>query len=273
MSEPAPQDSLPQETAPGETCAYCGASLDPGYYFCLTCATPYKAVERVLPRPRPAYLGEGTLIAKKAPHVTPLFWTYFAVVVGAAVAGFALFQNEEPALTLVFQTGCLFITTCIFAALHWPSLVVQFKRFGFHNRAALIGFLVLPVLLLINYVYHGWVMRALGGEGSPLLSRLRESGLGEPALILLICASPAILEEIAFRGLVQHWLSIAIRPFHALVLASVLFTILHFSLVSAPYLFAVGMLLGWTKMKTGSLYPSMVIHFLHNLIVLEFFWH
>jgi len=273
MSEPVPQDHLPKETAPAETCAYCGASLDPGYYFCLTCATPYKAVESVLPRPRPAYLSDGRLIATKAPHVAPLFWTYFAVVVGAAVAGFALFQNEEPALTLVFQSGSLFITTCIFAALHWPSLVVQFKRFGFHNRAALIGFLVLPVLLLINYVYHGWVMRALGGEGSPLLSRRRESGLGEPALILLICASPAILEEIAFRGLVQHWLSIAIRPFHALVLASVLFTILHFSLVSAPYLFAVGMLLGWTKMKTGSLYPSMVIHFLHNLIVLEFFWH
>ncbi len=273
MSEPASQDHLPQERAPAETCAYCGASLEPGYYFCLTCATPYKAVESVLPRPRPAYLSDGRLIAKKAPHVATLFWTYFAVVVGAAVIGFVLFRADEPALMLVLQAGCLFITTCIFAVRHWPSLVVQFKRFGFQHRAALVGFLVLPVLLLINYLYHGWVMRTLGGEGSPLLSRLRESGLGEPALILLICASPAILEEIAFRGLVQHWLSIAIRPFHALVLASVLFTILHFSVISAPYLFAVGMLLGWTKMKTGSLYPSMAIHFLHNLIVLEFFWH
>jgi membrane protease YdiL (CAAX protease family) len=44
---------------------------------------------------------------------------------------------------------------------------------------------------------------------------------------------------------------------------------MHFSIISFPYLFCVGMLLGWTKLKTGSLYPSMLIHFLHNLAVIE----
>jgi membrane protease YdiL (CAAX protease family) len=46
---------------------------------------------------------------------------------------------------------------------------------------------------------------------------------------------------------------------------------LHFSVMSAPYLFAVGMLLGWAKQKTGSLYPSIVIHFLHNFLVIAYF--
>ena len=32
-----------------------------------------------------------------------------------------------------------------------------------------------------------------------------------------------------------------------------------------------GNLLGWVKWKTGSLYPSILLHFLHNLIVLEVF--
>ncbi len=78
-------------------------------------------------------------------------------------------------------------------------------------------------------------------------------------------------EEIAFRGLVQHWLQIAIAPWKGLVLASALFMALHFSAISAPYLFAVGMLLGYVKQRTGSLYPSMLIHFLHNLVVITFF--
>jgi membrane protease YdiL (CAAX protease family) len=82
---------------------------------------------------------------------------------------------------------------------------------------------------------------------------------------------PAVIEEIAFRGLVQHWLHAAISPFRAMVLASALFTALHFSVLSAPYLFALGMVLGWAKWKTGSLYPSMLIHLVHNLVVLEFF--
>jgi membrane protease YdiL (CAAX protease family) len=46
---------------------------------------------------------------------------------------------------------------------------------------------------------------------------------------------------------------------------------LHFSVLSAPYLLLVGMLLGWAKLKTGSLYPTMLIHFLHNFIVITFF--
>ena len=64
----------------------------------------------------------------------------------------------------------------------------------------------------------------------------------------------------------------ALTPFKAMVLASALFVTLHFSILSAPYLFALAMLLGWTKYKTGSLYPAMLIHFLHNYVVLEFFW-
>jgi membrane protease YdiL (CAAX protease family) len=53
------------------------------------------------------------------------------------------------------------------------------------------------------------------------------------------------------------------------IVASALFAGMHFSVISFPYLFLVGMLLGWTKWKTQSLYPSMLIHFLHNLIVIE----
>ena len=90
-------------------------------------------------------------------------------------------------------------------------------------------------------------------------------------MIVLFCLFPAVVEEIAFRGLVQHWLQTAISPLKAMLPASALFTALHFSVLGAPYLFMVGMLLGWAKWKTGSLYPSMVIHFLHNLVVIEYF--
>ena len=273
MSEPAcPTDNLPDRRNGRDHCAYCGAPLDPGYYFCSACATPYKDVEHVLPPVRPELLTEGVLIAKKAPHVAPLFWTYFAVVLGTAVVCFLLFQGDEPAAALLVQSAALLVTTCVFAAMYWPSLAVQFKRIGFLRPAALAGLLALGPVLAINYYYHGWILRALGRERIPLAERLLESGLGEPALIVLICVLPAVIEEIAFRGLVQHWLHIAVRPATALMLASALFTLLHFSVVSAPYLFAVGMLLGWTKWKTGSLYPSMLIHFLHNFVVLEFFW-
>jgi len=147
---------------------------------------------------------------------------------------------------------------------------VQFRRGGLLSVTMLLGLAALAALLGINKLYHTFVMRLAGQEMRSLSESLRDAGLSHAGMILAFCLFPAVLEEIAFRGLVQHWLQAAITPWKALVLASALFTALHFSIVSAPYLFAVGLLLGWLKQRTGSLYPSMVVHFLHNFVVLEF---
>ena len=255
---------------PAESCQYCGAPLNPAYYFCLACATPYKHIDSVLPRLRSAPLTDAELIAKKAPHVAPLFWTYVAVVVGSTIVRHLLFQEERPGLGLLIQSFAIFVTTCIFGSIHWRCLAVQLRRAGLFHPAAWLGLLALAPLLLGNYFYHSWILR-LTDVDFRRLGELREYGLSEPTLIFCLCVLPAIVEETAFRGLIQHWLQVALSPFRALVLASALFTMLHFTVISAPYLFLVGMVLGWTKWKTQSLYPSMLIHFIHNLVVLEFF--
>jgi membrane protease YdiL (CAAX protease family) len=90
-------------------------------------------------------------------------------------------------------------------------------------------------------------------------------------LIFSVCVFPAVTEEIAFRGLVQHWLHVAVQPRQAIVYAAALFTALHFSILSAPTLFLAGCLLGWLRWRTGSLWPPIVVHFLHNLAVVTFF--
>ncbi len=265
--------NLPDSADPPKYCSYCGARLVPEFYFCVSCATPYKDTGSVLPRLRPELLTDGVLIAKKAPHVAPLFWTYFAVIVTTGVICYVFLKDSHPYIGLLFRTVSLFVTTCVFTALYWPSLVVQFKRIGFFRPAALLGILALVPLLAINYVYHGWLSDKMGIDPTYVFDQLRETGLGSAGLVMFFCVIPAIIEEIAFRGLVQHWLAVAISPARALVLASALFAALHFSIISAPYLFAVGMLLGWVKWKTNSLYPSMLIHLLHNLIVVQYLWN
>lgn len=39
--------------------------------------------------------------------------------------------------------------------------------------------------------------------------------------------------------------------------------------LAIPYLFGFGVTLGWVKWKTGSLYPPMLIHLLHNWVVVQ----
>ena len=252
-------------------CPYCGALLNPDFYFCLACATPWQSPDSVVPRLVPRRLTEGERIGLRAPHVAGLVWTFVAVVVASGIVSYALFGLERMDLVLVFQSVALFITTCIFAARHWPCLAVQLRCVGLFRPAALLALLALAPLLAVNYYYHTWLVDSLGVERVISPESLRESGLGRGALVFLLCVCPAILEEVAFRGLVQHWLAVAVSPMRALLIASALFTAMHFSPISAPYLFAVGMLLGWAKWKTGSLYPSMLIHFLHNWVVIEWF--
>lgn len=253
----------------GQTCRYCGAPLVPGFYFCLACATPHSRVDAFLPAPLPPYLSEGTLVARKAPHVAPLFWTYFGAVLGMGILGALAFGDGQQYMVVVLNSIVLTIITCFFGVRYWPALAVQFRRFGFTDSSAWIGIAALVPLVGINYLYHEIFLRNIGlPKESFDLNRL---GLSSEGMVVLLCVMPAITEETAFRGLVQHWLQTALKPWRAIILASALFTVLHFSILSAPYLFAVGMLLGWTKWKTGSLYPSMLIHFLHNYAVVAFF--
>ena len=264
--------SVPQRLAPAGQCEYCGAPLVPEFYFCLRCATPHRSVESVLPA---AYVARPTaeqLIQRKAPHVWPMFFTFMGVIVSVGIICYLAFGEESPELSLIVQTAALSIVTFVYAAVHWASLAVQLKRFGFFHWAAWAGLGLLVPLLAVNYAYHGWIMEAFGQDVPAYLRRLREAELGEPLLIVLFCVFPGVLEEVAFRGLVQHWLHVAIRPWQAMVVGAALFTAMHFSILSFPYLFAAGMVLGWVKFKTRSLYPSMLIHFLHNLLAIEVLW-
>lgn len=272
MNEPVRIDSAsPAGNEPPRHCTYCGAELDPSVYFCPRCATPYKAVESVLPASLPIHLTTGDVIRKKAPHVSTLFWTYFSVVVGAALLSILAFGEDQFLLTLVIQSAALLVTTCIFAARHWPSLAVQFKRFGLLRPETAVSIIALGALLGLNYLYHSWILDQMGMEETALDRAIRQANLGTGTVILYLCVFPAVLEEIAFRGLLQHWLRLAVRPLLALTIASALFAVMHFTVISAPYLFLAGMLFGWVKWRTGSLYPPILLHFLHNYIVLEFF--
>lgn len=273
MSELRP----PQQTdlarfGDGLACLYCSAPLDRRYYFCLGCATPYKQPDSVLPRMRQLRPSTGELVRMHAPNVMTLFWTYFLVIVGGSVLLQALAGGESLGVHLMLMDAALLVTTVFFAVFYWDSLKQQLKNVGFDHWAAWVGLLLLAPLLGLNYAYHQWVGGLMGVEDATgFVGQLREDGFSEGALIFFIAVYPAVGEEIAFRGLVQHWLQVALKPAMAIALAGGLFAAIHLSPISMPILFLAGVLLGWVKWKTGSLYPAMLIHFLHNFAVVKYF--
>ena len=78
-----------------------------------------------------------------------------------------------------------------------------------------------------------------------------------------IAVVPAIVEEIAMRGVVLHAM-VRYGKVFAIVSSAFVFGILHGNLIQAPFAFMVGIVLGFITIKTNSIIPAMLIHFCNN---------
>jgi ABC-2 type transport system permease protein/sodium transport system permease protein len=92
-----------------------------------------------------------------------------------------------------------------------------------------------------------------------------------PQRLLLLAAAPAIAEEIFFRGFVLRGLLVKGKA-TAILVSGIVFGLFHalaiegITLERVPSSTALGIVLGWLAVRTGSILPGMLLHFLHNAI-------
>lgn len=85
-------------------------------------------------------------------------------------------------------------------------------------------------------------------------------------LALMIGATPALCEELLFRGYVQTRLVASLGPAAGVMIASLLFAAFHMDLVHVIAVFPLGLFLGWLAWRSGSIFPAMLGHFVNNVI-------
>lgn len=253
-----------------QRCQYCGQPLQPRFYFCTACAMPHTDVEAVLPEVRPAQWDDETRVRKLAPEVWRLFFAYLGALLGATILGFLIHPVDEGGVPgLIIGLLSVAVVSTVFGWLHRDVLRPQFAGLGLLSPIMVKGLLGLAGLLLVNLLWHGALWNLASEE---LRKDMYKDVTGlvpmVAARVFLICVMPAFFEEIGFRGLVQTWLMRVIDPWKAVALSAALFSAIHFSVLSSPYLFLVGALLAWTRWKSGLLFPGILLHFLHNLAVL-----
>jgi len=87
--------------------------------------------------------------------------------------------------------------------------------------------------------------------------------------IILIAAGvlfAAFAEEMLFRGVLQRSLEHFREPAIAIVLSSVLFSIIHFNPWAALQIMFLGLFLGYLAWKANSIFPAIVLHGINNLL-------
>lgn len=138
-------------------------------------------------------------------------------------------------------------------------------------EALLIALFAAPVGVMAGDKLTTWWMlliEKLGGtlyysSGVPTPATLSELGVE----LLLFALLPGVCEEIFFRGgLMGAWERRGTRQ--ALAITSVLFALLHGSIMGLPLQLVMGFVLGYMVLLSDSLFVGMTYHIAHNAAIL-----
>ena len=85
--------------------------------------------------------------------------------------------------------------------------------------------------------------------------------------ILFFAVVPAVVEELLFRGLIFNGLKNSFNAKIAVILSSIIFTLIHFSIFQTVYQLILGVVLSLILLFTNSLLLTMLMHFLNNFLI------
>jgi membrane protease YdiL (CAAX protease family) len=188
------------------------------------------------------------------------------------LAGGAL---AAPALAaiIVAEVSVLLDVALLAAAGPWPAAVEAFGlRLRRRDAAAgvLVGGLTVLAAMLVYFLVGAWgplsdALVWVGRDGE----RLRELALPVVALsILRATLLTPVGEELLFRGALFGWLRTRLPAWPTIVLTSALWTAAHFGVPAGlPYVFVMGLALGWLRERYSSVMPGLILHFVHNSLV------
>ena len=83
--------------------------------------------------------------------------------------------------------------------------------------------------------------------------------------VMIVILAP-VLEEILFRGIILKHLLKVVPPFWAILISALLFGLVHFNMWQAIAAVLIGMFMGYVYWRTGSLFTSILLHLVNNLL-------
>ncbi len=144
------------------------------------------------------------------------------------------------------------------------------KLFSFKvpSVKGVLGGICIAVAGLLLALVVGALLAPVFPQSAESLKALDEMIKGQPtwAIVLVISVMPAIGEEFLFRGFLMGSLKEKCRPWVAIVATTLIFAAYHMSLLKMFTISIVGLGLTLAAYVTGSIFVSMLMHFINNFI-------
>lgn len=134
----------------------------------------------------------------------------------------------------------------------------------------LIGLLLIFGLMFSLSTVNGYVIRLFELMGyKPRQNTLPNlDGWGIVGGLFVICLLPAAFEEALFRGVILSRAERGVGTWRAVLIAGFLFSLYHGSVEQTVYQFICGCLFALLAVRSRSVMPAMVIHFINNAVII-----
>ena len=191
----------------------------------------------------------------------------------------ALITRPDVSSVVVILTLCgAALVTLWTARERWPRLWTQAQPPGF-------GFVTPATAYCLAAVVLGLVVPLVGGKltewlahGHAVPQDVKQLGGGAStgfriALTLVVASIGPLVEELLFRGVLLSALLRRLRTAWAVLASAALFALvhlpdLHWLWYALPNLALLGVVLAWLRLRSGSLWPSVIAHASNNLLAM-----
>ncbi len=202
-------------------------------------------------------------------HLLRIAVVFFSLLTLVLIYSFTVeYESYTDVLWMDSIFAFLVLIFCVVYPKKWKRLfsVSRVNGFLLGKVAILVFFSAVAVSFLVDFI-NGIGLEDVSYSAPFLFS---------PAPLLLSIVStalfPAIFEELAFRGIILRELAHITSLRNAILLSAILFTIIHFSAISALWIFPLGLFFGYLRAKHRTLWYGVIGHFVYNSVIvfLEF---
>jgi membrane protease YdiL (CAAX protease family) len=191
----------------------------------------------------------------------------------------ALVTRPDISSVVVIVTLCGAALVTLWAArARWPRLWTQAQPPGFGFATPAAAYCIAAVLLGLVVPLIGGKLTELLAHGHAVPQDVKQLGGGASAgfrivLTLAVVSIGPLVEELLFRGVLLSALLRRLRTAWAVLASAALFALvhlpdLHWLWYALPNLALLGVVLAWLRLRSGSLWPSVIAHASNNLLAM-----
>jgi len=196
---------------------------------------------------------------------TLIFWSLVVIVLTAIMFTDFVEKMADPTATVLLQLILIAAIPYVLIPVLYLRLVRKWTVQDFGFRKPVPGSWAIIIFSVILFAFAGVLPLLLNPDFTPM----------PVIMIIFALVMPAFFEEFFFRGVIQGRLERVIGQNKAWIFSGILFGLAHvttnyfvqgFDLVSGIFQLLTQIIAGWIYgilyMKTRSLYPGMLAHFL-----------